>query len=549
MRSVPEKETLTVEFKSDRKCLKDSILVDEVTGMSNTKGGELYLGVEDDGTITGVHVNHKDEIGVTAMIGNRTVPPVPVRAELIEEEGTDVLKISIPVSRAIISTSEGKILRRRLKVDGSPEVVPMRPNEMVSRLTDLGLLDYSASIVEEATAADLDPVERKRLRRLISDHHGEPALLELDDEELDKALGLQRNGHPTITGLLLIGREESLKRYIPTYEASFQVLEGTKVRMNEDLRKPILALFEDFYQRFSSFNPEDEIQRKMQRIPIPEFSEMAFREALVNAFAHRDYSRLGRARVAIEEEGLTISSPGGFVEDITWQNLLTAEPRSRNPQLADALKRIGLAERTGRGIDRIFEGSIQYGRPLPDYSESNSSSVRLFIPRHKADYGFVNMLLSYQEEKGRRIPIYAQLILSVLLQQHRLTLDEIIRQTHIGEARIRKHAEQLVEDGIIEGKGAGPNRSYILSPRVYTARDNLYGYIRQNAAEAETEKNMVLRMAEETGTGISRKDVCSLTRMSVQQAYHLLQELVQEGKLEVRGKGRGTRYYFTAQEV
>ena len=74
---------------------------------------------------------------------------------------------------------------------------------------------------------------------------------------------------------------------------------------------------------------------------------------------------LGRVRMAIEDDGLTISNPGGFIEGINADNLLDAEPHGRNPVLADAMKRIGLAERTGRGIDRIYEGSLLYGRQLP----------------------------------------------------------------------------------------------------------------------------------------------------------------------------------------
>ena len=51
--------------------------------MTNTAGGCLFLGVEDDGTITGVHKKHRDPIGVTALIANSTVPPIAVRAEII----------------------------------------------------------------------------------------------------------------------------------------------------------------------------------------------------------------------------------------------------------------------------------------------------------------------------------------------------------------------------------------------------------------------------------------------------------------------------------
>ena len=59
MRTVPFKESLTIEFKSDKKRYSDTLLVEEIVGMANTKGGELYLGVEDNGEITGLHKEHR----------------------------------------------------------------------------------------------------------------------------------------------------------------------------------------------------------------------------------------------------------------------------------------------------------------------------------------------------------------------------------------------------------------------------------------------------------------------------------------------------------
>lgn len=124
-----------------------------------------------------------------------------------------------------------------------------------------------------------------------------------------------------------------------------------------------------------AWNPERETEYGLFRIPIPEFDWAAFREGLVNAFCHRDYTMLGSVRVLIDDEGMTISNPGGFIDGVNLKSLLTVEPHGRNPALADAMKRIGLAEKTGRGIDRIYEGSIIFGRPWPDYSESTSRSV------------------------------------------------------------------------------------------------------------------------------------------------------------------------------
>ena len=166
-RTIPLKETLTIEFKSDLKKYGDTPLFEDVVAFANTEGGDLYLGVEDDGTITGVHREHSDPLTLSAYIANNTVPPLSTRCEIIEE-GPPVLRISVPKSYgSIVATRSGKILRRRIKIDGSPENVPMYPTEMVTRLSDLRVLDYSSMILLEGTLADIDPLEVERLRRII----------------------------------------------------------------------------------------------------------------------------------------------------------------------------------------------------------------------------------------------------------------------------------------------------------------------------------------------------------------------------------------------
>ena len=120
-RIVPIRESLTIEFKSDISKLQNSEIFEAVVAFANTDGGDLYLGVEDTGEITGLHPDHMNPTTLSAFIANNTTPPVSVRVEVIEEN-LPVLKISVPKSYAnIIATSTGKILRRRLKADGSPE--------------------------------------------------------------------------------------------------------------------------------------------------------------------------------------------------------------------------------------------------------------------------------------------------------------------------------------------------------------------------------------------------------------------------------------------
>ena len=122
---LPQKETLTIEFKSDRHKLSNSDIFDAVVAFANTEGGDLYLGIEYSGEVTGVNNDHIDPTTLGAFIANNTLPPVSIRAEIIEDIHP-VLKISVPKSyNGIVATISGKIQRRRIKVDGTPENVPM----------------------------------------------------------------------------------------------------------------------------------------------------------------------------------------------------------------------------------------------------------------------------------------------------------------------------------------------------------------------------------------------------------------------------------------
>jgi len=97
--AIPSKESLTVEFKSDLKRLPDRDLMETVVGMANTSGGSLYLGVEDDGRVTGLHADHCNVTGLAAFIANRTSPPVGVRIKVLEQDGLQVARIDIDLPR------------------------------------------------------------------------------------------------------------------------------------------------------------------------------------------------------------------------------------------------------------------------------------------------------------------------------------------------------------------------------------------------------------------------------------------------------------------
>lgn len=541
---IQQGESLVLEFKSDIKCLPDRELIAAVVALANTEGGDLLLGVEDSGVISGLHANHASLAGLPALIANRTNPAISVKVEAITVQDHHIARITVPKSRQLISTSDGLLQRRRLKLDGTPEAVPFYPHEFIQRQSSMGLTDPSALPLEDVAVEQLDPLQRLRIRNAIKKYGGDQSLLALADEELDGALGLvvshQGRCCPTVAGLLLLGNEQLLRQHLPAYEVAFQVLRGTDVKVNEFSRKPLIETFEVVELQFKPWVIEEEIQIGLFRVPIPNYDRRAFREAFVNALVHRDFSTLGAVHVKLDDDGLNISSPGGFIEGVNLDNLLVAPPRSRNPLLADIIKRIGLAERTGRGIDRIFEGMLRYGRPAPDYGLSSAYTVNVFMANVTADLNFLQMVVEHDDQLGP-LPIDSLIILSRLRDERRLTINDLAPALQKTESQVRATIEQLVEAGIIEAHGAGRGRTYTLSAVVYQQYGQKSAYVRQTGFDPIQQEQMVLKYIDKHGR-IKREEAMELCRLGKDQAYRLLKKLVNSGLIQFEGKGKGGAY-------
>lgn len=543
--TLPPRETLTVEFKSDRAKLSDNDLVEAIVGLANTEGGELWLGVEDNGTPTGLHAEHRMLAGLAGMVAARTSPSVTVQTDPVDLDGITVARITVPKSQSEVASHRGVYLRRRIKHDGTPECVPMLPHERISRATSLGLTDVSAQPVAHATLADLDPLERERLRQAVQQYGGDRVLLELDDEALDGALGLttrQAGGRvPTLTGLLLIGKETALRELAPTHEFAFQVLAQQAVRFNEFRRFPLLKALDWLETNFRPYNPEEEIQVGLFRVPVPKVDMAAFREAVANALIHRDYHKLGAMHVRLEDDALLISNPGGLVDGVTLANLLVTEPRPRNRALADAMKRIGLVERSGRGVDTIFRGMLKFGRPAPDYSRTDAQNVVVRLPTDEADLDFRRLVVEEERRRNAELPIDSLIALAALRELKRLTAEALAERIQRDPTSAKRTLEALTEAGLVEAHGATRARSYTLSASLYRAAGDAVAYTRQAGFTPLQNAQLVLNFVHQHGK-IRRADAMELCRLSEDQARNLLKQLVENGSLVMHGQRRWSYY-------
>ncbi|MBI3913078.1 MAG: AAA family ATPase [Chloroflexi bacterium] len=368
--------------------------------------------------------------------------------------------------------------------------------------------------------------------------------MELSDLEIAKALGLvQADGearNPTVAGLLLLGKEQSLNQHLPTHEVAFQVLRHGKVEVNDFFRAPLVKISEMIYERFRARVQEQEFILGMLRVGIPDYGHPSFREAVHNALIHRDYSRLGTVHIQWYEDRIEVSNPGGFVEGVRLDNLLTVPPTPRNPRLADAFKRIGLVERTGRGIDTIFEGQLRNGRPAPDYSRSNDAAVIIVLPSGSANLDFARFVIE-QEQAGRRLGLDDLLILNEIQRERRIDLARAMELTQKPTAPVRSSLEHLVELGLIDARGEKKARVYHFSPAVYRALGLSSAYVRMRGFEPIQVEAMVTQFVQAHGK-ITRAEAAELCHLSEPQAYRLLKEMSGRGMLKQVGRGRGSYY-------
>ena len=544
---IPKHESLEVEFKSDRDCLNDDDLVEALICLANAQGGTLYLGVENDGALTGLHLSRPAVISsLAALVANRTAPRLQVHVQELLAAGVRVAAIAVPQCSDIIARSDGLVKRRRIGGNGQPECVPFLPNEYPSRRADFQLLDMSAEPLAEATLADFDTLQRERLRAVIANNpRSDKSLAGLTNEQLDCALSLTvtRNGQrvPTLLGLLLIGRTDSLRRLVPTHEVLFQVMDGTRVKVNEGSRAALIEIVEWLDLLSRGVNTEQEFNEGLFRIGIARVDVDALREAINNALVHRDYARRGPVRVCWQKSDLIISNPGGFVDGVSLANLLTTEPRPRNPALADAFKRLGLVDRTGRGVDLIYTGMLRFGRPAPDYSQSMLDLVKLSINTEPADLAFVRMVLHEETRQSGALPTETLLVLTALRFARRMSSADLATPLQCTPQEASKLIEPLVESGLIQAHGNGRGRQYTLSPQVYRSLGQSKEYTRQVGFDNLQQTELIKNYIRQEGR-IKREDVATLCRLTLRQASYRLAQMEKAEQLQRHGENRGVYY-------
>lgn len=533
-------ETLTVEFKRH---VEGDDLVRAVACLANGEGGTLLIGVDDDGAVVGTRGPREadlDPVKLAAFIQNLTEPPLPVGARVEDVGGKAVMRVEVPrADPGPVGTKSGSYLRRVLDAKGKPMCSPMSPHEIVSMGMVTRGQDYASSAARGATMQDLDPAEFDRFRKMCRESGDDFA--ELSDKDLLIALGLVPRSDPVSLGaLLLFGTERAVERWLPNAEVLFldsrERHDTVTVRMSGSLLSSAARLNELLEQRASV----TELYVGLHRVDVPLISSITRRESIANALIHRDYSMRGPTTVQLTESEFSVTSGGGLPPGVTISSILT-ESRPRSPILAEAFRRAGLVERRGKGVNEMFESQLRAGRDAPDYTRTTSSTVTVAVPLGNVDRDLVRFLVAFENDQQTALGLDELRIVHEVRASGSATPAELVEVLRIPLPAVRTTASRLVEKGLLESRGAGRNRQFHLTARFYDLAEDRNAYVRVKGVDPLQQQRMMLDYVHAYGH-ITRSQAAGLCQISPVEARRVLKGMVDEGRLELVGERRGSRY-------
>lgn len=523
------KEDKHLEFKKAKRRYDFQKLVEYCVALANEGGGKMILGVTD-------KVPRK-VVGTEAFQNlERT------KAGLIERISLriDVEEIIHPQGRVVVFHVPSRPIGMPIHYEGryfmraGEDLAPMLP-DMLKRIFDEAGPDYTAEICSRASLDDLDSDAIDDFRNRWIRKSKNENLRRLSPEQLLSDAELITREGITYAALILFGTKEALSRHLAQSEVIFEYRSGEMTGPAQDrqeFRRGFFTVYEQLWGVINLRNDKQHFRDGLFVWDIPTFNEGAVREAILNAISHRDYRMAGSVFVRQYPRRLEIVSPGGFPPGITPENILW-EQSPRNRRIAEAFARCGLVERSGQGMNMIYEACIKESKPKPDFIHTDPYHVWLTLHGEVQHPEFLRFLEKLGAER-----------LESFTTQDLLVIDHIFRDESVPDG-FKGNLMRLAEQGILERISRGRGTRYVLSRRFYKFIGKRGVYTRKRGLDRETNKALLVKHIHDNSVvGSKMKEFRQvLPSHSRSQIQVLLRELVREGKIHAHGLTRAARWY------
>ena len=535
-------ETDTVELKSWVKARNQkeiiALAVDELIAFANHKGGTVYFGVEDNPVeVTGCNHDY-DSQRIIEGIYDKTRPSLFVDIEDFEYEGKLVIAISVKSDGKIYTTTDGRCLKRLGK-----NSKPLYPDELSNVYSAVQNPDFSGRIIRESTLDDINKLEVYNLKEKLRVRDPKSTLPDLEDNDFLRDLHLIKHDGDaerlTVAGLLFVGKEISIQRLLPQAEVIYLHYSSDNLEeydARQDMKVPLITVIDKLTERVRTYGKIENIQVGLFRLEVEEFPERVFQEALLNAMSHRDYQSNAAVYVKQYPDRIVIENPGGFLDGITENNIITHPSVPRNKLIAETLQNLKYVQRTGQGVDIIFKDMVSMGKPYPRYRSFNDA-VSLTIFSAIDNKKFVKFITEVQDKSSKIMPLAEMMILRDLMDNRKESLSVLAETVQKSLDETKKSCNKLINSGLIEIVG----KEYMLTAKVYEALKSDVEYTRDKTIQYIKAKNMILEYLQGNDKITSAKiqEMCCFTK---QQARIVIDKMRKEEILEICKHGKKSYY-------
>ncbi len=427
-------ESDTVELKSQ--LISD--ICKEIIAFANSRGGTLYVGVEDSGNVIGVTDADQSTLQLSNMIRDSIKPDVTmfVRYETLCVEGKNIIAVTVQkgTDRPYYLGSKGLkpsgvYVRNGASTDPATDTAIRR----MIKETDGDSFETMRSLEQQLTFKAAEEQFKKRNVPFDAAKMQTLGMVSQDGIYSNVALLLSDQCSHTIKAAAFSGTDKTTFQDRREFGGSlFQQMEEMYAYL--DMRNQTKATFEGLYRRDTRDYPEE-----------------ALREALLNSLVHRDYSFSASTLISVYDDRIEFVSVGGLPAGIALEDIMLGLSVCRNPKLAAIFYRLELIEAYGTGMPKIIKAYA--GTDLEPKIQVTNNAFKITLPNLNFSSKPVPVYEPPTEDEKR--------VLSLLATRESIVRSDVDRLLGVSQSTANRILKQMIEKYLISQEGTGKNTKYI----------------------------------------------------------------------------------------
>ena len=361
----------------------------------------------------------------------------------------------------------------------------------------------------------------------------------------------------TYAALILFGKRPALLKYLPTAEVVFEYRSteaSGPAGQRMDFRDGFFNFYDAIWEIINNRNENQHYQDRFAMLPVPTFNERVVREALLNAVSHRNYQQGGSIFVRQYHRKLVIESPGGFPIGVTVENILDRH-QARNGRIAAIFQLCGLVERSGQGMNLIYEQSVREAKPLPHFLGSDGYIVKLTLDCKVIHPRMLAFVKQIGANKLEQLSTDDYLLLGAIFRGEDLRDVDITAVGRLIALEIVKHTPEGIVPIIDTLSELSSDKQRKSSENIDKNEDTTHFIGTQSELSSDKvpinssdKQNKVLEYMAKHDF-VTTAELAELLQMSQRGMLKILHKLEAGGLIAKTGKNRGTKYILTGRPV